>query len=184
MNRLTFLLALFCPSLLFALPCGHIGPGDDGPETLSAHHCLGISFGGKVVDDQTLTYKGVQFGLVHASLGEEDIQRIFTQEQCHLRGCSIQLFAQSNVGEVSGVTISGLMSDTTEHSGVQLSGLANRTQTINGVQIALAINRAEEETNGVQVGLINLTKDLHGVQIGLLNFNTSGWFFPFINVGW
>ncbi len=178
------LLSLLVPTLLCALPCGHIGAGDEGPQTLATHRCLGLSFGGKTVEGDTLTYKGLQLGLAHASMNEEDIQRAFIQEQCHLRGCSIQLFAQDNVGDVSGVTLSGLMSATTHHAGLQLSGLANRTQTTEGVQIGLAINRAEEKATGVQVGLINLTKELHGVQLGLINVNSAGWFFPLINIGW
>ena len=39
-------------------------------------------------------------------------------------------------------------------------------------------------TGGLQIGLVNYVERLEGVQIGFLNFATSQWTLPFINVGW
>ncbi len=181
--KLLLLLALF-PFTLCALPCGHIGPGDEGPSTLPLHRSLSLSMGTKTVETTTVTYSGFLLGLAHCSMGANDIQRIFADERCNVRGCSLQLFAQSTVGTTSGVAISGLTSDTTTFNGLQLSGLANRTDTLNGVQIALAINRSEDVVRGVQVGLLNLAGDLKGIQIGLLNTNAAGLTLPLLNFSW
>ncbi len=183
MKRLLLLLALL-PAALHALPCGHIGPGDEGPTTLPLHRCLSLSMGTKDVEKEAVTYNGFLLGLAHCAMGEADIQRLFADERCNLRGCSIQLFAQRAVGRSSGVTISGLSTAVTEHNGLQLSGLANHTNELNGVQLALGINRSETVVRGVQIGLLNLAGDLKGVQIGLLNTNAAGLTLPLINFSW
>lgn len=51
-----------------------------------------------------------------------------------------------------------------------------------GVQLGL-VNVVDSRVRGVQVGLVNYAGDLKGLQIGLLNFNTSGIFFPVVNLG-
>ncbi len=184
MARLLFLLLLALPLMASALPCGHIGPSDEGPQTLAAHRCLSLSFGKKSVNEHTLTYKGALIGLIHLSMDEEDIRRPFIPETCSIDGFSFQLLTQGSVGTLSGMTMTGLMSHATHHRGVQLSGLANRVQTLSGVQLALALNRAEERASGLQLGLINVAKELKGVQLGLLNFNAAGWCFPLLNISW
>lgn len=56
------------------------------------------------------------------------------------------------------------------------------TGDADGVQLGV-VNVVDARVRGVQVGLVNYAGDLKGLQIGLLNFNTSGIFFPVINLG-
>jgi len=52
-----------------------------------------------------------------------------------------------------------------------------------GIQIGLA-NVVGGTAHGLQIGLVNHVHHLNGVQIGLLNFATSQWTLPIINVAW
>ena len=52
-----------------------------------------------------------------------------------------------------------------------------------GLQIGL-VNVTDQCAVGLQIGLVNYVGRLEGVQIGLLNFATSQWTMPIINIGW
>jgi hypothetical protein len=58
--------------------------------------------------------------------------------------------------------------------GMQIGGVANEAITVKGVQMAGFYNVAEEELQGVQIGLLNFTRRLRGVQIGLFNWDERG----------
>ena len=52
-----------------------------------------------------------------------------------------------------------------------------------GLQVGL-VNVTGHRAVGLQIGLVNYVERLEGVQIGLLNFATSQWTLPIINIGW
>ena len=52
-----------------------------------------------------------------------------------------------------------------------------------GLQVGL-VNVTGHCAVGLQIGLVNYVERLEGVQIGLLNFATSQWTLPIINIGW
>lgn len=66
-------------------------------------------------------------------------------------------------------------------AGLQVSGFVNAADSLDGVQVAGFLNFSRKG-RGVQVGLINIGKDMEGVQIGLLNW-MNGRFLPAINIG-
>jgi hypothetical protein len=68
--------------------------------------------------------------------------------------------------------------------GVQLAGLSNRVGELTGGQLAFVFNRALSVV-GVQIALVNYTRDLEGAQLGLININRGGLIpvLPGINVG-
>lgn len=56
------------------------------------------------------------------------------------------------------------------------------TGDADGVQLGI-VNVVDARVRGIQLGLVNYAGDLKGLQVGLLNFNTTGIFFPVINLG-
>lgn len=56
------------------------------------------------------------------------------------------------------------------------------TGNADGVQLGI-VNVVDSRVRGIQFGLVNYAGDLKGLQIGLLNFNTTGIFFPVLNLG-
>ena len=183
--RLLLLGALLVAGVLPARDCVLVGGGEGHLATQPAHRCLSFCFGKATVEQPaTLSYCGILLGLAHNSLAREDIQRAFVDEQCEVTGVSVQLFAQTNVGTLNGVAVTGLFSDYQMLNGAQVSILGNRAEEVTGGQVALGLNRAEKRVDGVQVGLVNVAKELHGIQFGLLNVNGAGWVLPLINIGW
>lgn len=56
------------------------------------------------------------------------------------------------------------------------------TGNADGVQLGI-VNVVDARVRGIQFGLVNYAGDLKGLQLGLLNFNTTGIFFPVVNLG-
>jgi hypothetical protein len=74
-------------------------------------------------------------------------------------------------GNVYGLNVAGIMNlSKANETGFSLSGLYNEIKGgMRGLQMALFSNQAYD-VKGVQLGLINYTRNLQGVQIGILNF--------------
>jgi hypothetical protein len=76
--------------------------------------------------------------------------------------------------------------NTGDLKGVQWSGLGNYTVTGEGVQLSGLFNGAED-FGGLQIALVNYTKDLQGLQLGIINIIANGGdifglpIFPFVN---
>jgi len=76
--------------------------------------------------------------------------------------------------------------NTGDLAGVQLAGLGNYTVGGEGVQLASFFNGAES-FGGLQIALVNYTKDLQGLQLGIINIIANGGdifglpIFPFVN---
>jgi hypothetical protein len=69
-----------------------------------------------------------------------------------------------------GAQISGLMNYTRfSGSGLQLGGLLNISGSFQGIQFSGGINFTEQAIRGVQIGLINIAKEVRGLQLGLVN---------------
>ena len=78
----------------------------------------------------------------------------------------------------------GAFSYSGEFRGIAANVLGNRADgDALGLQVGL-VNLAGRRAAGLQIGLVNHVERLEGVQIGLLNFATSQWTLPFINIGW
>lgn len=80
---------------------------------------------------------------------------------------------------VRGISINGAISVVNEMTGLHITGTQNRTDEFKGVVITGITNRALKG-RGLQIGLLNVCKDLKGVQIGLWNVNSKRSL-PFIN---
>jgi hypothetical protein len=71
-------------------------------------------------------------------------------------------------------------------SGVQLASLGNYTVDGEGVMLSGIFN-GSEEFGGLQIALVNYTKDLQGLQVGLINIIANGGdifglpIFPLVN---
>lgn len=153
--------------------------------TVGTHRCLSVCLGTvRMAPPASVRYCGALLGLMHTSLPEGDVMRALADERCDVSGASVQLLAQANVGTVRGLALTGLFSEVSEVRGVQLSGLGSRCREVRGAQVSLALNRAEGEVCGLQLGLFNVARRLKGVQVGLLNTNAAGWTFPLLNVSW
>ncbi|WCL81116.1 hypothetical protein PPO43_14165 [Saprospira sp. CCB-QB6] len=78
----------------------------------------------------------------------------------------------SNISEqiVHGVNIVGLKNFVDEAHGVSITGLSSFSYKMNGLSIA-GIYNSSIQTRGVQIGLVNKSKDLRGFQFGLWNIN-------------
>lgn len=180
-----FALALALPWVTSAA-CKVCGPTSGEPvATLGAHRCLSLCLGIlETTPPASVRYAGLLLGLTHNALPEGDVARILADERCDVSGASVQLLAQTNVGTVRGVALTGLVSDVRTLRGAQVSGLASRCRDLTGAQVSLALNRAEGHVRGVQIGLFNVATQLRGVQIGLLNTNAAGWTLPLLNLSW
>lgn len=73
---------------------------------------------------------------------------------------------------VKGVSINGLTCMVTEANGLTITGLQNRTEAFKGVEVCSLRNRAIHG-RGVQIGLLNICKNLKGIQLGLWNVNSK-----------
>lgn len=163
--------------------CTALCPLGETPVSLSTHTCFGLCLGARTGSQQHVAYHGLTLGLAHASMREQDVMRVFCDEQCDFNGASVQLLSQLNRGTVRGLSLTGCVAVQQHVRGVQFSGLANDAQTVKGAQIALGINLAQT-SKGVQIGVLNVAKELVGVQVGLLNINRAGWTLPLINISW
>ncbi len=83
------------------------------------------------------------------------------------RGFNFGLVAVGS-NTMKGVQIGGF-NRTTVGSGVLIGGVECTTDTMQGISIS-AINTTKKLHRGVQIGLINYTKNLRGIQIGLFNY--------------
>jgi hypothetical protein len=85
------------------------------------------------------------------------------------------------VGEmrVRGVSINGGVCSATEVDGLLITGTQNLAHEFKGVAITSLRNMAIKG-RGMQIGLLNICKDLKGVQLGLWNVNSKRKL-PFIN---
>lgn len=176
------LVCCLLPALLCAAPCLTLGLTDPPPQTFPTHHCLSLTFGTRRTPEPTaVVYNGLLLGLAHTSMSAMDVGRLFTDERCTINGVSAQLLAQANVGDLNGLSLTGLLAEYTTARGLQISGLANRADTCAGAQIALAMNFTDQRCFGLQFALLNFAGDLCGLQIGLLNVNKAGWTLPLIN---
>lgn len=81
--------------------------------------------------------------------------------------------------KMCGLAINGLISGMTEVNGVQITGLLNVNQEFKGVTIGGLYNTSVKG-RGLQIGLINICKDLKGIQLGIWNVNSKRKL-PFIN---
>lgn len=78
----------------------------------------------------------------------------------------------------------GAFSNTGEFRGIGANWIGHLAdQDAKGLQVGL-VNVTGHRAVGLQIGLVNYVERLEGVQIGLLNFATSQWTLPFINIGW
>ena len=78
----------------------------------------------------------------------------------------------------------GAFSSTGEFRGLGANWIGHYAdRDAKGVQVGL-VNVAGGRAVGLQIGLVNHVERLEGVQIGLLNFATSQWMFPLVNIGW
>jgi hypothetical protein len=70
-----------------------------------------------------------------------------------------------------------------DFGGVQF-GLINRAKSFTGLQMAILFNKAADEMNGVQLGLINSATNFKGLQLGLVNTaaNAKGVQLGLINI--
>ena len=159
----------------------------DEPETLQTHACwslcLGVRDGQDAIQDTTVTYKGLNLGIMHASMSANDVLRAVKIERCDITGASVQLVAQTNMGRMRGASVTGLLSFHDRVDGLQFALLSNDARHIRGSQIAIGMNVADE-VRGFQLGIFNATKQLKGIQIGLWNTNAAGWTLPLINFSW
>ncbi|MFQ5544194.1 MAG: LA_2272 family surface repeat-containing protein [Nitrospiria bacterium] len=89
----------------------------------------------------------------------------------------------SNTNRINGLLIAPLYNSSHELHGMQLGGLMNFADTVHGFQ--LAFGNGSNELHGVQIGFFNFSKELHGTQIGILNLaENNPWYrriLPFIN---
>lgn len=78
----------------------------------------------------------------------------------------------------------GAFSNTGEFRGLGANWIGHYAdRDAKGLQVGL-VNVTGHRAVGLQIGLVNYVERLEGVQIGLLNFATSQWTLPFVNIGW
>ena len=75
----------------------------------------------------------------------------------------------------SGFQGAGIFNSANDTKGSQVAGIFNTAHDIKGLQVAGIFNYAQNVENGsVQVGLVNVAKEVQGFQIGLLNLSKNG----------
>jgi hypothetical protein len=97
----------------------------------------------------------------------------------HVTGLSLSAGGLAGDLQVKGVSINGGFSGVTEAKGLVISGTQNITSEFHGMEISGLLNKTIKG-RGVQVGLLNICKDMKGIQIGLWNVNSKRKL-PFIN---
>jgi hypothetical protein len=81
--------------------------------------------------------------------------------------------------ELNGLHITALATKNYVLNGIALTGMSNDIYKLNGVAISGLVNKSYH-AKGLQIGLINLAKNMTGVQIGLWN-KIGDRSLPFIN---
>lgn len=81
--------------------------------------------------------------------------------------------------QMKGVSINGAVCVATETRGVVLTGSQNLADEFSGVVISTLRNKSIKG-RGLQLGLLNICKDMKGIQLGLWNVNSKRRM-PFIN---
>ena len=115
------------------------------------------------------------------SIHEEYVKRTYTEKVvgmnispfghgCYCKVNGVNIYgAGLIVGQVNGLSVSSILSVAELHNGVQGSIFSNIAYELNGLQVALLANSTRGKMTGVQISVLNLTKELKGVQIGLFN---------------
>lgn len=128
---------------------------------------------------------GLKLGMIYSSnrtLAGLDLGVCNETTETHYGvSCSLLTLRQ---GDVYGLNIAGIMNlSKANETGWSMAGLYNEIKgTLRGVQVALLSNQAYQ-VKGLQLGLVNYTRNLTGVQLGILNFckNQPFKFTLFIN---
>lgn len=177
---------------------GGLGAGAGGDIRGLAIGGLGMGAGGNVV--------GVAIGGLGTGVGE-DAWGLLVSGMGHgvgedFHGIGLAGLGCGYGGDVTGLTIAGLGTGiggtlrgaaiggigvgVTRSHGVTLGLAMTRGEVMRGITIA-AYNRWDEQTDGLSIGLVNVTHALRGVQIGLLNiaWENPGWrrILPVLNWG-
>ena len=99
---------------------------------------------------------------------------------CGMQLSAVNITSQNSIGYQGGLVNIAYA----DFSGIQDAAFVNYTSgNFKGIQSACIYNYAYSVT-GLQIGLVNITKDLNGIQIGLFNINGNDRpceFLPFIN---
>ena len=138
-----------------------------------------------IKDDFSVNFQGIQFaGILNYVLnGSRGIMLTGGLNVAgeDFSGVQIAGIGNSAAGTSQGIHLAGFYNVVNESmAGIQISALFNFTdEELSGTQIAL-INKSRRmmgrhatpptRRKGLQVGLINFSKDMHGTQIGLINF--------------
>lgn len=78
----------------------------------------------------------------------------------------------------------GAFSRSGDFAGIAVNVIGNFSERDSeGLQVGL-VNVTDGAVNGLQIGLFNSAGRLNGVQIGLLNNSKAQLFFPILNAGW
>ena len=91
--------------------CTALCPLGETPVSLSTHTCFGLCLGARTGSQQHVAYHGLTLGLAHASMREQDVMRVFCDEQCDFNGASVQLLSQLNRGTVRGLSLTQRRTD-------------------------------------------------------------------------
>ena len=106
----------------------------------------------------------------------------FPNEESSVRGLRLN-FGWGYYAGTYGLDL-GAFSSTGEFRGLGANWIGHyAARDAKGLQVGL-VNVTGHRAVGLQIGLVNYVERLEGVQIGLLNFATSQWTLPFINIGW
>ncbi|WP_315821980.1 LA_2272 family surface repeat-containing protein [Paraflavitalea speifideaquila] len=146
--------------------------------------CVGLE---SDLDDDPLIIKGVNLNADGTSMfiGMFSLFRLFTDLSIvnmpdtiatgkfnnEVNGLSISLGGLMGKSlRVRGLSINGVMSEAAEMTGLHITITQNRSDSFKGVIITGVTNRAIKG-RGLQIGLVNMCKDLKGIQLGLWNMN-------------
>ena len=106
----------------------------------------------------------------------------FPNEESSVRGLRLNL-GWGRYVETRGIDL-GVFSNSGDFRGIGANLLGARTtRDARGIQVGL-VNVTGRRAAGLQIGLVNHVNRLEGIQIGLLNFATSQWTLPLINIAW
>ena len=106
----------------------------------------------------------------------------FPNEESSVRGLRLN-FGWGYYAGTYGLDL-GTFSSTGEFRGLGANWIGHYAdRDAKGLQVGL-VNVTGHSAVGLQIGLVNYVERLEGVQIGLLNFATSQWTLPIINIGW
>jgi hypothetical protein len=98
-----------------------------------------------------------------------------------IRGLSISGGGLFNSGKMYGLGINGIMFFSDEIRGMVITGMQSQCQKFSGIMISGLRNKSVNG-KGIQIGLLNVCRNLKGIQIGLWNINSKRKL-PFFNWG-